>query len=265
MALLLLTGVALGVAVARASVEVVAVAPAPSLTPTPSESPASTPRPTASPTPTPTPTPIATASSTSAASPTPTPTPTADAAGVFPGEVPALGSGVLVVAGGSQEAPEGAAREISVRVEVEEGLAVAVDVFADYVMSVLNDPRGWPHDGSVAFSRTEGAADFRVVLATGSTVDALCAPLRTAGYYSCGRAGAAVLNAARFAGGSPPFLDAGGTIEEYRAYLVNHEVGHLLGYPHVTCPAVGGLAPTMLQQSIDLAGCLPNGWPSLDP
>ena len=47
----------------------------------------------------------------------------------------------------------------------------------------------------------------------------------------------------------------------HRSYLVNHEVGHYLGQGHVGCPQPGNKAPVMMQQSIDLGGCVRNAWP----
>ena len=40
-----------------------------------------------------------------------------------------------------------------------------------------------------------------------------------------------------------------GTSTAYRAYAVNHEVGHALGNRHQPCPANGQPAPVMMQQS----------------
>lgn len=182
------------------------------------------------------------------------------AAGVLAAAVPPQASGALHVVAGEEPAPHDAARVVPVRVEVEQGLAVDPEAFAVTVMEILNDPRGWGGDGSVVFARTEGAAPVRVTLASPRTVDALCAPLRTVSLYSCGRGGVAALNAMRWVEGSPEFDD----MTSYRQYLVNHEVGHLLGHQHVGCPGEGLPAPIMQQQTIAVAPCVPNGWPFPD-
>ncbi|MFH5822228.1 DUF3152 domain-containing protein [Georgenia sp. AZ-5] len=183
-------------------------------------------------------------------------------AGLTADAVPESASGTLVVVPGSAEPPRDAAAVHTVRVEVEEGLPVDGARFADFVLGTLNDERGWGHDGSVAFARTDGSADHRVILASGALTDRLCHPLRTLGEVSCGTAGRAVLNAERWSDGAEPFQEGGGTVTAYRQYLVNHEVGHLLGHPHRACPAPGAVAPVMVQQTLGLGGCLPNGWPA---
>ena len=43
--------------------------------------------------------------------------------------------------------------------------------------------------------------------------------------------------------------------------VVNHEMGHLLGFSHMTCGNPGTLAPVMAQETINLGGCLPNAYP----
>ena len=65
-------------------------------------------------------------------------------------------------------------------------------------------------------------------------------------------------NSDRWLHATPTYDD----LAEYRAYMINHEVGHFLGHGHATCPADGSPASVMLQQSIDLQGCTPNAWPA---
>ncbi|UNX54160.1 DUF3152 domain-containing protein [Georgenia sp. TF02-10] len=185
-------------------------------------------------------------------------------AGLTTAPIPSSASGTRHTVPGSVPAPRTDAPVRTVRVEVEEGLPVDAATFADYALTVLNDARGWAHDGTATFARTDGPADIRLVLASPALTDQLCAPLPTGGRLSCGTRDRAVLNAARFSDGAEPFLAAGGTTGEYRAYLVNHEVGHLVGQPHVGCPAPGRPAPVMLQQTLGLEGCTPNGWPAAE-
>jgi len=222
----------------------------------------------------PTPTPTRTTPPIPPPTPTPTPTPAAadpdavDAAGLTVADraagltslaEPTSASGELVVVPGSAPAPNPAAARVrTVRVEVEAGLDIDPTAFAATVMATLNDPRGWGADGSVSFAWTDGEAQIRVVLASPDKVDAMCAPLNTGGVYSCGRYGHAALNHTRWVSGADEFTD----MTQYRHYLVNHEVGHLLGHPHVPCGGAGELAPIMQQQTIAVAPCLANGWPS---
>lgn len=181
-------------------------------------------------------------------------------AGLLGHEVPESGDGDLVVVPGERAQPADAppgATVLRVRVEVERGLAVDGVRFAAFVLDTLDDPRGWGADGSVTFARTDGDADLRVVLASPDLVDALCAPLRTGGEVSCGRAGHAVLNLRRWVETVGYDVDA----TAYRQYLVNHEVGHLLGHAHERCSGAGRVASVMQQQSYAVAPCTPNAWP----
>ena len=102
------------------------------------------------------------------------------------------------------------------------------------------------------------APSFRVRLATPATVDAHCAPLQTAGTYSCRQGADVMINVRRwFQGAAESQL----SLEDYRHYVISHEVGHALGHGHVACPGAGAVAPVMLQQTKGLDGCRPNPWP----
>ena len=179
------------------------------------------------------------------------------AAGLLSRTVPDAASGILDVVPGEVPAP-GQGAVTSVRIEVERGLDIDGVAFADQVLTTLNDPRSWGGDGSRTFSRTAGDASVTVTLASPTTVDRLCAPLDTGGLWSCGVQGRAVLNHLRWVTGSPVYGD---DMAAYREYLVNHEVGHVLGHRHATCTSPTALAPVMVQQSGAPIACLPNGWP----
>jgi hypothetical protein len=178
-------------------------------------------------------------------------------AGVMGAEVVQAGTGRLLVVPGSVPAPNTAAPRMRVRVEVEEGVGAGGEAFARFVMDTLNDARSWGHGGRLSFARTDGKADFRVVLASPDTSAKLCAPLRTGGTLSCGGPGRAVITMYRFVKGIPDYK---GDITGYRHYVINHEVGHVLGHGHAYCDP-GHLAPVMVQQTKGLHGCLPNPWP----
>ncbi|KQY25539.1 hypothetical protein ASD16_02730 [Cellulomonas sp. Root485] len=179
------------------------------------------------------------------------------AAGLLSPEVVESAAGTFSAVPGTDPGPgTGAVR--TVRVEVEDGLLVDGPAFAATVMATLNDARGWGADGSVSFARTDGDAELRVILASPATVDDLCAPLDTGGEVSCGTNGRAVLNLRRWVQATQEY---GADKSGYRQYLVNHEVGHLLGHRHERCPGAGQPAPLMQQQSYKAAPCTPSSWP----
>ncbi len=146
------------------------------------------------------------------------------------------------------------------RVEVEKGSGVSAQDFAAAIDRTLRHPRGWTAGGQWRFQRVPGKdADLIIRLATPDSVDEQCgaAGADTRGYTSC-RAGQYVLiNLDRWYIGVPHVKD----LDLYRHYLINHEVGHGLGKDHQACPGKGRTAPVMLQQTLDLDGCVANAWP----
>lgn len=151
------------------------------------------------------------------------------------------------------------------RVAVESGVGQDADAFAATVDQVLGDPRSWIASGELRVQRVAdpAAADFTIYLATPATSERMCAlgGLLTDGYTSCRLPGQVIINLARWLEAVP---DYGAPLAVYRAYVVNHEVGHELGEGHQACPGPGAPAPVMQQQTYGLDGCVANAWPYLN-
>lgn len=155
----------------------------------------------------------------------------------------------------------GGSRTRDFAIVVDDGLKIRrVDVVTE-VDRILADERSWIADGVTGFRRTADNADFTIIVASPDTVDDLCAPLGTGGYLSCRNGSRVILNVNRWTEATEWWADG---IDTYREYLVNHEVGHLLGHGHVGCPGEGEAAPVMMQQTKGLGACLANGWPFAD-
>ncbi|WP_311765247.1 DUF3152 domain-containing protein [Streptomyces zingiberis] len=169
---------------------------------------------------------------------------------------------------GAPDRGAGKGQVLRYRVDVEDGLPLDGELFADAVHRTLNDERSWAHEGARTFDRVGGAeADFVITLASPGTTAIWCAKSgldTTVDNVSCDSASTrrVMINAYRWAQGARTFGD---DIAHYREMLINHEVGHRLGLNHQGCSAEGALAPVMMQQtkSLTTAGttCLPNAWP----
>ena len=169
---------------------------------------------------------------------------------------PAVGS-TAADPGASPSALSAPVVEVRLRVE-RRTPAPATAGFVEQAMAVLTDPRGWQRAGFRFVADDDGP--FLLVLADGAEVDRLCEPYDTAGAYSCQNGPVVALNADRWGRATP---DWPGDLAGYRAYLVNHEIGHLLHlhHPSPQCPGDGLPAPVMLQQSTELGACTANPWP----
>jgi hypothetical protein len=148
------------------------------------------------------------------------------------------------------------------QVAVENGAGQDAGAFARDVEAVLGDPRGWATSGAVRWQRVPAGspAQFTILLATPVTSERVCAAggLHTERFTNCRLPGKVVINLARWQRSVPGY---GAPLAEYRAYAINHEVGHQLGRGHESCPAPGRPAPVMQQQTLGLRGCRANGWP----
>lgn len=144
------------------------------------------------------------------------------------------------------------------RIEIESGLALDEACVATTVEGVLGDPRSWIHEDNLGWRQADSDPDLRIIFASPDTTDDLCEPLNTAGIFSCRNGNRVVINVWRWRTGTPDYVS---NLDEYRRYVINHEVGHYLGHGHTSCPSTGSLAPVMMQQTKSLDGCAMNGWP----
>ncbi len=133
--------------------------------------------------------------------------------------------------------------------------------FRQKLAAVYGDPQGWAKGGKIAFVQKESGCDFTAWLSAASAVTDFSAVICD-NYYSCRVGPNVIINNDRWNGATDPWNAAGGTIEDYRVMVINHETGHWLGFGHPKCPGAGQLAPVMQQQSIDLQGCKFNPRPT---
>ena len=204
-------------------------------------------------------------------------------AGLTSLDIPVRGDGNLTVVPGESD-PVGTGPTRWVRIEIEDGVPIEPDILTPYVMSILGDAQGWTAHGRVSFGRTDGVADIRIVFASPKTAKDLCSRPHDAAVVdiappdvpggvpvpdaspsaspakapSCADQGILVVSAYQWAAGAKAFGDEAG---QWRDYMINHPIGHLLGEPDALCGGTGQFAPVMQNQELDFTPCEPNGWP----
>ncbi len=126
--------------------------------------------------------------------------------------------------------------------------------------AVYADERGWNLGGRVSYVQVDSGCSFTVWLTAADqmpTFGSICDS-----QWSCEVSPNVVINFDRWRFASTAWNNGGGSLEDYRAMVINHETGHWLGFGHRNCPGAGQAAPVMQQQSIDLQGCTFNPWPT---
>jgi len=132
--------------------------------------------------------------------------------------------------------------------------------FAAKAASTLADSRSWAGSGRVSFSEVKSGCSFTLWLSAASQVPSFSSGCSSS--WSCRAGSNVIINADRWNGGTTAWNSAGGNINDYRSMVINHEVGHFIGFGHASCGGSGQPAPLMQQQSISLQGCKFNPWPT---
>ena len=122
-----------------------------------------------------------------------------------------------------------------------------------YVTTYLNDPDGWSTKGYF-FEPVSFNEDVAIHLSSQSTIDKNCG---LEGKLSCAELGGKTiwLNADRWYHGA---AKSKLSLDNYRQYMVSHEMGHILGFDHTQCPCKNCPAPIMMQQTKGIGECKPN-------
>lgn len=185
----------------------------------------------------------------------------------FPLAADLKGSGEFEAIPGLAKAP-GKGEKVTYRIDIEKGLGLDRKLFAEAVQKTLNDDRSWAHGGAMTFERVSGGSPrFVITLASPGTTADWCAKSgldTTIDNVSCDSAATdrVMINAYRWARGAKTYGPK--SMLTYRQMLINHEIGHRLGYDHVSCKTPGSLAPVMQQQTktleLDGVKCKPNPW-----
>lgn len=181
---------------------------------------------------------------------------------------PDAGTGGFTEAGAGRRVGNGALLvRFQVAVEVVETNGAPPPVhpgeFATAIERTLADRRGWAASGVWSFQRVRERPDVVIRLTTPRTTDERCAGygLRTEGEVSCRGGQEIMINLRRWLLAVPWYADSRG---DYRHMVINHEMGHFLGFDHATCPIPGETAAVMQAQTYGLDGCVRNPWPYPD-
>jgi hypothetical protein len=170
------------------------------------------------------------------------------------------GSGTWHIIPGTGRKIGTGAKAYTYTVEVEDGIDSSSyggdDAFAKTVEATLSDPRSWIGGDQITVQRVDASVadpSFRISLTTPDTdhrPDLCNFVIRYEA--SCYRQSVkrVVINLSRWVRGALAF---NGDLGAYRAYAINHEVGHAFNNQHVGCQTEGALAPVMMQQTFGVS------------
>lgn len=148
--------------------------------------------------------------------------------------------------------------------------------FHTIVNDILDDPRSW---GGIKDYKTKfikimpdmlTSEDLKILLCSQAYVDVGCPGTGSKGLSCCNLENNTIyVNSTNWWGGNNVLENSGLSLDDYRRYVINHEVGHFLRLGHSSCDAAiktdgnNPLVPVMVQQSLPdkVKSCIPNPWP----
>jgi hypothetical protein len=155
--------------------------------------------------------------------------------------------------------------DYDIRIHVHPLARSTTATFPHLLTALLHHPLGWQAHGNRfhILSQHQSATHpvITITLAPQAVIDSLFPSFQPQKLSVCNLLTKEVfLNEERWLG---VYDDnhSGLSLPAYRAYMVNHEIGHALNLDHATCPGPQQLSPIMVQQTLGTQGCLPNPFP----
>jgi hypothetical protein len=118
--------------------------------------------------------------------------------------------------------------------------------------AVFGDGAGWGMGGRLSWLRVSAGCNVTVKLVKAndmSRVDENCK-----GQSTCQVGNTIALSVSAW--GTAPATWQGG-LDGYRGEMINHEIGHWLGFEHSSCKATPGTEPILQSPTVVIGGCSP--------
>ena len=137
------------------------------------------------------------------------------------------------------------------KVLIDKDVKRSLKNFKNQISKILTDKRSW----KIKFIEDDINYDFEIILTPARKIQKIC------DFKGLSCTDMAInkiyINNYRWIKGSKLSKLS---LRDYRIYLINHEVGHILGFGHIT-PIKGRKVPVMNQNTLGLKGGLPWMWP----
>lgn len=147
--------------------------------------------------------------------------------------------------------------KLTYTVKFHKNLQINKESCIQKIISVLNDPRGWKNKGFYFnYKLSIDNPDFIIFFTSSKWIANFC----NLPGLSCTdlRYNEIYINVDNWRNGS---IHSQLNLNNYKTYLINHEVGHILGKKHIKCPSPNSKVPVMTQQTLGIGECIPNPWP----
>jgi len=137
------------------------------------------------------------------------------------------------------------------KISIESDIKRSLKNFKKDIHNILSNPKSW----KVNFVQNDTNFDLEITLASAKNIKTYCG---FSGLSCADPTNNKVwINNSRWTNGAKPSKLS---LKNYRIYLINHEVGHLLGFGHAV-PKKNRRVPVMNQHTLGLKGGNPWMWP----